>query len=668
METQRVTRAVSRLTTFIYFVLAVFAVSIYPLAMHGADAPENAVVFFDATQRLALDFNDDRQRRAHWDEMHLIAALQGLVNRDHARLFIRYMRDPDDFWWEQMTKPGGWMASREVAHVNTLDELLARFRDAYNGYVISDETVPATSNLAATIAGCDNLLPLRYDPNEGSLYRHLTEAPGAPPVKVRLVGEDGAPMFTGTGKIPGTKQGSTGSAKNDAYRWLIENYVNTGKSNPLYMGYYMDSFWLRSAKASRPENSSLCNQDFVIAKRGVMFDLNVWDDEAPVDDPQQPPGTDLATLKKLLRASYDRFGGKGIIHVSGFVPWAYKYTDNVNAAWAAGGHHKGVPTEWQYVQILSCFNAYTDADALAFNAMANASFYMHYPLAAHYPQNPKPTRESLTERGILDAKGRIVPRTYISFYSGSYDSAAWLYHKLPEMWRDPARGTLPLTWPFDPNLSERFPLGMAWAREHKTKNDFFVAGDSGAGYLNPSLLLPPRPLSGLPSGLPAWEQYCTRLYRQWDLSLTGFLLEGFGPPLPPAGMDAYARFSPDGVIGQKMAAKGVHNGMPFLQMNADLKGTPEESAAIILEHINKGPNRFYCFRDVLKTPTWHAQLDQVLRRTLGEQIKIVDLYSLMWLVRYSQPEGKALTSSEMGQSPDDAEIAAGNVRLLPPRE
>ena len=208
-----------------------------------------------------------------------------------------------------------------------------------------------------------------------------------------------------------------------------------------------------------------------------------------------------------------------------------------------------------------------DADALGLGAMANASFYQHYPLAAHYPQNPKPTRVSLIAQGLLDANGRILPRVYVAHYVGDYDAAAWLYRKLPEMWRDPARGSTPLSWAFNPNLCERFPLGMAWARERRTTNDWFVAGDSGAGYLNPGFLTPPRVHSGLPSGLAAWEKHCARLYKQWDITLTGFVIDGYARGLSPEGLDAYARFSPDGIVAQKIGLQGVHKGMPYLRMS-----------------------------------------------------------------------------------------------------
>ncbi|MBI1177570.1 hypothetical protein GC207_09045 [bacterium] len=591
------------------------------------------IVFFDLTYLFKLDLNDDAQRRRFWDESHLVTALEGLVNRDRPRLFIRYVREPDDFWWQQMTQPDGWLAKRKIVRVESLEELLKRFENDFRGAVVWDERVPATSNLASTIAGCDNLLPLRFDPRPNSLYERLTQGTNSIPIRASLLGEHGEPKFTGSGTIPDTHLSSSGSSKCDAYLWLIEKYVRTGKVNPLYMGYYLEAFWLKCWSAAAPENATLCNQDYVIAHRGVLFDLGVWDDETPVDDPNQKPGTDPDTLKKLLGAEYDRFNGNSMIHVAGFVPWAYKYTSARSPSWFAGGKHDGVPTEWHYAEILSCFNAYMDADALGLGAMANASFYQHYPLADRYPQNPKPTRTTLKNEGLLNSDGQVLPQKYISIYVGDYDSAAWLYRKLPAMWNDPARGTIPLSWAFNPNLSDRFPLGMAWAREHRTANDWFVAGDSGAGYLNPGYLTPPRKYSGLPSGLDAWTSHCEEYFKRWDISLTGFIIDGYAPKLNSDALDAYARFSPDGIVSYQKTYQGVHKDMPFIQMYADIDGSPAKAAGDIRRHVKSSSHRFYVFRTILKTPGWHAAVFKELDQMKGDRIKVVDLYTLMALIR-----------------------------------
>jgi GxGYxYP putative glycoside hydrolase C-terminal domain/GxGYxYP_N 1st domain len=603
------------------------------------------VVFYDMTRLFERDLKDPAQRRAFWDETHLVTSLQGIVNREEPRLFIRYNAGPDDFWWERVTEQGGWLEGRAVERIETLEVLLARFSDDYDGAVMWDERVPATSNLASTIAGCEDLLCLRYDEDAGSLCQRLAEVI---PVKKRLMAENGGPLFTGTGTVPGTAVPSSGSAKCDAYLWLTEHYIKTGKANPHCMGNYLDGYWLEIWDQGAPQNHTLTNHDFVIARRGAFFDLNVWDDETPIDDPGQKPGTDADTLRTLLRAAYDQFGGDGVIYAAGFTPWAYKYTDYSKA----GGKHGGVPTEWKYAEILSCFNAFMDADALGYSSMVNASFYQHFPLQEVMPQNPKPTRESLTKRGLLDKDGKIAPKRYVAHYVGDYDAAAWLYWNLPRVWMDEARGKVPLSWAFNPNLAERFPLGMAWTRATRTPNDFFIAGDSGAGYLNPGLLSEPRWHSKLPSGMAAWERHCRKYFEQWDLSVTGFVIDGNGPGLAEEGLDAYARFSPDGIVAQKIPEQGLHNGMPYLRMGGDLPGDPVEAARVIDGRFSHKPPQFMVFRSILKSPSYYAQISRELAKVAGDDAVVVDMYTLFWLLREyeSQPDRHAPPPSEFADA------------------
>jgi hypothetical protein len=612
-------------------------ITLLPLLALGQPAldPEEAtdIVVYDMTHLFELDLADPVQRREFWDTTHLVVSLQGIVNRHEPRLYIRYVMPPDEFWWDVMVEPGGWLDGRSIHEAATLDDLVQRFQGDYAGAVVWDERVPATSNVASSIAGADGLLCLRYDSSPTSVYGRLTSGPGALAVQVDLRAADGSPLFTGSGTIPGTDQPSSGSPKCDAYLWLVEHYLVPGRLTPTTMGYYLDGHWLESWMAGSPVNHTLTNQDYVIANGGLVFDLGVWDNEVPVDDPTQPPGTDADTLRAILRAAYEAVDGQEMIHVSGFVPWAYKYTDFRSGEWFAGGSYSGVPTEWRYAEILSCFNAYMDADALGLGAMANASFFQHYPLEDRYAQNPKPTRESLAASGILDADGRIVPRHYYAHYVGDYDAAAWLYQRLPAMWTDPRRGETPLSWAFNPNLCLRFPLGMAWAREGMTDRDFFVAGDSGAGYLNPGLLTPPRWHSDLPSGMATWERHCQRLYDQWDITLTGFVIDGFGPPLAEEGWDAYARFSPDGIVPQKVDLQGIHGDMPFIRMGTDLYGSPEEAAESIVRRFRGPLPDFHVNRSILQTPSWYAQVDEQVAAMAGGQAMAVDLYTLLWLVR-----------------------------------
>jgi GxGYxYP putative glycoside hydrolase C-terminal domain len=274
-----------------------------------------------------------------------------------------------------------------------------------------------------------------------------------------------------------------------------------------------------------------------------------------------------------------------------------------------------------------------DADATALHAMANASFFQHYPLKNTYRQSNLPSRESLSRDGLIDSENRVTSRSYVSIYVGDYDSASWLYQNLPQVWDDPVRGTIPLGWAFNPNLSDRFPFGMAWARENAGNLDTFICGDSGAGYLNPGFLTPPRKWSGLPSGLRAWEKHCAKYYHRWGLSVTGFIIDGYSPYMSRETADAYSGFSHDGFVVQRRdghSTCGLIGTVPYIQMTEDL-AEPEEGARKIAATAPAGVG-FAVYRTILWSPGQHKLLyDRV--RELRPDIEIVEPHTLMLLLR-----------------------------------
>ena len=595
-----------------------------------ASSPTSPLVTYDLTPTLKYDLHTERGKNNAWAEVHLVAALQGLVNRKQPRLYVTYVTDDgnqpariDKFWLAQMRAPGGWLADVSLRPVPALETLVQTFHASVKGVVLYDLHVPATSNVASTVAGCDDLLPIPYDSAPGSVYDRLVVHGPRLPVKVRLLHKDGSPLFTGA---------ETGSAKCDAYLWAKRHYLDTGKCDPALMGYYLDAWWLTNPTKSGPDTHGLSNHDYFIARKAFFFDLSPWDDELPQDDPHQPLGADTRTLMAILRSAYGRTHGRRMIHVGGFVPWAWKYTQT------AGGRHGDVATEWRYAAILSCYNAYMDADALGLNAMANASVFGLFPLQKHYPQL-KPSATDWAKAGYLDAAGHVVPDIYVTFYVGDYDSAAWMYQRLPGLWNDPARGTVPLGWAFNPNLSDRFPIGFDWVRRTASANDHFIAGDSGAGYLNPGFLDGERPFSHLPSGLETWTQHCERYYGLWDISLTGFIIDGDARPMSDATRAAYGRFSPDGLVAQKLPSyQGLIAGTqtPYLTMSDDMPNGDQTDDALARIQARLGGDtgdgpHFHIFRTILWSPTQHQKLFTRLQSL--PHVRVVDPYTLMGLLR-----------------------------------
>ncbi|MCL6598921.1 MAG: DEAD/DEAH box helicase family protein, partial [Alicyclobacillus macrosporangiidus] len=237
---------------------------------------------------------------------------------------------------------GGDYNAKDLSHVMNIEEALEVFSDYVNGVVVWSENLPCTSNIASTICGVENLLPVRYSRDADSMYDRLVLH--GPKLKIvhNLVGK-----FTGRGKIPDSDLDSTGSRKGDAYLWAKMRYIDTGKCNPCEIGYWCDAFWLKHPSDMSLSNVGLTNHDYIVARKGFVCDLDVWPDEAPRDDPDQKPGLDREVFKEILLSCYNRANGK-MIHVSGFTPWAIKYT----SFGKAGGKHEEVPTEWKTVQLL----------------------------------------------------------------------------------------------------------------------------------------------------------------------------------------------------------------------------------------------------------------------------------------------------------------------------
>lgn len=558
---------------------------------------------------LNYDYNNTDSLKAVWDALHAVSTLQGVVNRDAPNFYIKYVvtnnKSIDDYWWDMYRQPGKWLNQRTVKQFGNIDEAFSYYKNKVNGLVVYDPQVAATSNLASSIAGIENLIAVRYDKNPGSIYSKLVRMGFVE--KVRLLNNDGSSIFTGKGKIIGTKLNSTGSAKNDAYHWFIENYLKTGKCNTEFAGYYIDQYWMKNPKSAPSNHHTLTNHDYFVSKKGFFFDLSPWGDEPSTDDKTQKTGEDFNTLKIMLRTAYNQNGVKKFLHIGGFPSWAFKYTQH------AGGKHADVPTEWEFTKLISAYNAFKDADAIGFGAMANASFWTHYPLKKNYPQT-KATISSLKDSKLLSKNGKFEKsaKKYAIFYVGDYDASSWLYQNIPSIWDDPNRGKVPLMWAISPILERRAPMAMEYLRETATKNDFFVAADNGAGYLNPGMLQAPREISNLPDGVDAWTQHNKPYYKRWDLSITGFIIDGEAPPMNNKTLKGYSTFSGDGIVPIKYAQSGLKYGMPIITyMDHDvniMNDNPIDAAMQTLKKINDKNIPFHWFRTILKTPTWHMEV------------------------------------------------------------
>ena len=589
----------------------------------------------------------------------------------------------DTYWRHYLTRPGAWLENTTWTNVSTLEQLVAAFPDiAKAGVVLYDPAVPATSNLASTAAGVEGLLPVCHRPGQaGSVYERLIANGPRLPVSLNLTGLFRGHRVNSSSAMMDSMDSMDGpTAKIQAYRWARKRWLSPSavperRANPAKLGYYVDYWGAQQGERLKatPGLTEISNHDYFIAHKAFFFDLSIWADETPVDDPMQQGaalGADRAELIAIFESAYALTQAKGysgpeMLHVGGFTPWWFKYTRDGPGCPTC--KHKGVETEWETMGVIGAYNAFDDGDACCVGAMANSAFYQHYPLPPKLTQNVKPTVADLQTRGLVDIRtGKVAPRPFAAYYAGDYDGSAWLYNQLAAKWDDPKRGRVPIGWAIDSELSMRFPVVYDHIYKTRTANDFFISGDSGAGYLNPTLLLPDaktgrRGASNVTkSGADAWVAWNKRWYTMFDLSFTGFLINGDQGPLTNGSIAMYDSFSPYGVVvttnhdpvperrGDNGAAGVDDAGTPIMHHVTDLPGNVATAistiAGIIKADRMKGAGEgageaagaagasFYILRNILQTATYMVDVAEGAMEVVPGLL-FVDPYTMGLLVK-----------------------------------
>lgn len=557
----------------------------------------------DAPSPLHIYTLAQRGDAATYDEAVAVATLQGIVNRDAPTLYVLSTKFPlgledparPSYWLRLLTRPGEWLAGRPLQPVPDLDGLVRLAGAKLKGAVIWDPAVPATVNVATTLAGVDDAIALSPDLAARFLPRWSL------PVLHDLRGK-----FTGR---------ETGSAKNDAYRWAIREYLARGRCSSRLLGLYHDSFFARAAG----DVAYAVNRDWLVKNRAFAFDLSIWGDEAPADDPAQRVGLDLETYKMILAETRRLSAGEHLTEIAGFFEFA-KYT---NFTSRHPSKHEPVPTEWQTVWTISPFNVYQNTSTSDTCNQSLHSQAPRAPLVQHRTAQPH----------AYDAK-----KTYLCFFMADYDSAYVLYDFLPKHWDDPNRGKLPLAWGINPNLLDAMPDLVAHFYRTLTPNDTITADAGAAGYINPSRIPADQ--------LPLFVRHNQAYFREADLDLAPMVLDW---ELPSAAVkDAFRQFAPAGYgtmlwdmhanVGPQLQPH-VWKGMPVLTLLNEANEFPgaEKTADIIAQSIAEEHGHlkgFYLYRIVWQSPTQIlAMLDHLRRKQPQLNFEVLDIHTFFALAR-----------------------------------
>lgn len=559
-------------------------------AWAGADTAEKG------QDPLYLYTAQEQGTAAAYDEAMAVACIQGILNRERPMLYVlAAFNGRPGYWLDVLSQEGRWLAGRAREHVAGLDALVALAGDKVKGAVLWDPSVPATVNVATIIAGVRDAVVLSPELADARLATW-----GLP------VLEDLRGRFTGA---------ETGSAKNDAYRWAVREYLAKGACSSHLLCLFEDAATARAAGGL----GYVITRDWAVKNRSFVFDLSPWADEAPKDDPKQALGTDLDTYRMILGEVQRQAAGRHMTEITGFFAF-WKYSNVEGFA----SRHEPVPTEWESVYVMSPFNCYQNTIS---SDCYNQSLHSQAPFAPLRQRRPEPMREAQD-------------KAYLCILMADYDSATPLYDFMPKFWDDPNRGKLPLAWGINPNLIETYPDIITYLYATATENDHFTSDASAAGYFNPNRIAPDQ--------LGLFVAHNKRFFQATDMTMAPMVLDWDEPT--PAVKDAFREFAPDGFAtivldmhntGGAVPKPHVWKGMPVTELlnHTCNFSSPKQTADAMFSAISdRGDPRpgFHFFRIVWTPPTAILESLDVLRSEHPElPVEVVDPYNFFALFKRS---------------------------------
>ena len=380
------------------------------------------------------------------------ATLQGLYNRDTKHPLYLYSDEVTTTkdMLNLMRSEGYWLADTDRVDLSSdLKALFDLAGDKIKTIILWDENVPATINVATTMAGVEDgivMTPAQYD-------QFASDLPETANV-ISLVGR-----FTGE---------ETGSKKNDAYRWAIREYLLTGKCSTAYICSFEDAAFARKNNNLRYAYA----RDLAVQQGAFVFDLSPWDDQLPKDDQTQKMGTDVETYYMILEALQSVRGTNKLTEIVGFFP-SEKYSKSGNdETWEC--KYDGTQCEWKYAWMFTPYQCYWNPSA---EWACNMSFHSRYEANTPLEQN-RPEADL-----ILNDSEDVI---YMMLVMGDYDSVGSFYQKMTLNWKNSKRGEIPLAWSFNPNIIDHYPDIVEYFYNTATPNDYFVSNVGGAGWYNPS--------------------------------------------------------------------------------------------------------------------------------------------------------------------------------------
>ncbi len=393
--------------------------------------------------------------------------LQGLVNRDGAKLFLDYgtYDDPGTRTTNsvQMTEENWIGKYREVLKRNDLDNLdyyqgeygfevnqmedlpsaIKKYQDCVKGLVLWDPELIDSVNLALMIAGLRDLLICHPD--------QLTELQSLTGLKVE---EDLRGQFEDRVSL---------------YRWAFRHLFNQCKRGQVA---HMEPAWYRSEFT-----------DYVVQNKLFTFNLSCYQEGELRTLGQKLllllVGGPLWVRNFLFNTHLDALVRRLAIFLLGVAEPETQLGMRIQRAVEARpyptifGWHTDRDDELAFMLAISA-NGLRLAPTFLAN---NYSFHSQLPVKVPFKQHYDAYKDIELENKV-----------YLTFTLSDGDQFTLMNTAEVGNWRRPEHGKVPFNWEVQPLLVEIAPALLGYYYRNLTEADMLVAGPSGAGYVIPPLV------------------------------------------------------------------------------------------------------------------------------------------------------------------------------------
>ena len=569
-------------------------------AKASGEIPQNLSHTFVAEKMYTFTLNEGNYDK--YDQCVTAIGLQGIFNREHEGEKLYIISKQVGYSKTYLSEE--WVSTFDTEPVSSLQDLLTLVSPYLKAIVIWDTEVPATLNAATTIAGVEDAVIF----TEGQYKQYASKLPEIQKV-ISLVDK-----FDGS---------VTGSAKNDVYQWMISEYLDTGKCSLTHLFSFEDSWSARG----RGDVRYLVCRDKAIFHRGFVYDLSIWQDEAPKDDPNQPLASDYNTYVSILKSISSQRGEETLTEVDGFYN-SGKYSDSGNDD-TFTSKYKPTHVEWEVVYTFTPYGCFWNPVT---ESACNRTVHMTYELEKRLWQSEPHGVE------LNDSDDQV----YLLMIMGDYDAAGSFYTKFYDNWNDSGRGKIPLAWAVNPNLLDDYPDLIESAYQSKTDNDYFVA-NGGAGWYNPSRVKE--------SMWPVYLAQHQKYFNLTDMTIAADIWDYQAPSQLSASF--ITKYSTDGIgmLIANMLRRGTGTKLyqhidsksgvvmdpiyNYFTRN-DINECAKDLAGGVKERLRPGHATFMMTRAVWSTPTYVMQcLDKLKTIMPDKTFHVVDPYDYFRLLEES---------------------------------